>query len=53
MFPYFPDTPISGHFDFSLPYSVVTIKQIETIHFEDLETSLLSFAVFVAELRYV
>ena len=28
MLPYFPDTPISGHFDFSLPYSVVIIKQI-------------------------
>ena len=50
---YFPDTPISWHFDFTILYFVVKTKQIRTIGFEDLSTSLLSFVLFVAELRSV
>ncbi len=26
MLPYFPDTPISGHFDLTISYIVVTVK---------------------------
>ena len=51
MLPYFPDTPISRHFDFTILYFVVNGKQIRTIRSKDLWTSLLSFVLFAAELR--
>ena len=53
MLPYFPDTHISGHFDFTILYFVVKGKQIRTIRSKDLSTSLLSFVLFAAELRFV
>ena len=53
MLPYFPDTPISGHFDSTILYFVVKTKQIRTIRSEDLSTSLLSSVLFAAELRFV
>ena len=53
MLPYFPDTPISGHFDFTILYCVVNTKQIRTIRSEDLSASLLSSVLFAAELLFV
>ena len=53
MLPYFPDTPISGHLDFTILYFVVKGKQIRTIRSKDLSTSPLSFVLFAAELRFV
>ena len=53
MLPCLPDTPISGHFDFTILYFVVKTKQIRTIRSEDLSTSLLSSVLFAAELRFV
>ena len=53
MLPYFPDTPISGHFDSTILYFVVKTKQIRTIRSEDLSTSLLSSVLLAAELRFV
>ena len=46
-------SPVSGHFDFTIPYFVVKGKQIRTIHCKDLSTSLLSSVLFAAELRFV
>ena len=53
MLPYFPDAPISGHFDFTILHFVVKRKQIRTILSKDLSTSLLSFVLFAVELRFV
>ena len=53
MLPYFPDAPISGHFDFAILYFVVKRKQVRTILSKDLSTSLLSFVLFAVELRFV
>ena len=53
MLPYYPDTPISGHFDFTILHFVVKKKQIRTIQSKDLSASLLSFVLFAAELRFV
>ena len=50
MLPYFPDTPISRHFDITILYFFVKTKQIRTIRSEDFSTSLLSFVLFAAEL---
>ena len=53
MLPFCPGTPISGHFDFTILYFVVKGKQIQTMRSKDLSTSLLSFGLFAAELRFV
>ena len=53
MLPYFPDAPISGHFDFTILHFVVKRKQIRTYRSKDLSTSLLSFVLFAVELRFV
>ena len=53
MLPYFPDAPISGHFDFTILHFVVKTKQIRTIRSKDLSTSLLSFVLFAVELSFV
>ena len=53
MLPYFPDAPISGHFDFTILHFVVKRKQIRTILSKDLSTSPLSFVLFAVELRFV
>ena len=53
MLPYFPDTPIYGHFDFTILYFVVKRKKIRTIRSKDLSTSLLSFVLSAAELPFV
>ena len=53
MLPYFPDAPISGHFDFTFLHFVVKRKQIRTMLSKDLSTSLLSFVLFTVELRFV
>ena len=53
MLHYFSDTPISGHFDFTIMYFVVKGKQIRTIRSKDLSTSLFLFVLFAAELRFV
>ena len=41
------------HFDFTILYFVVKMKQIRAICSEDLPTSLLSSVLFAVELRFV
>ena len=53
MLAYFPDAPISGHFDFTILHFVVKRRQIRMILSKDLATSLLSFVLFAVELRFV